>query len=87
MEKAIISVDNQLCILTYKGTDTEYGLGNAIDYIVASWNTYLNDYEGEEFDFGTLKMVLETDFDCDLETGYKVIDIDTELKAPFPKVA
>jgi hypothetical protein len=87
MEREIILLDNQLCIVDYIGSDEEYGIGRAIDYIVARWNTYLQDNKGEEFDFRMLKLILETDFDCELDLGYKIIDIDKELKTHFPKVA
>jgi hypothetical protein len=87
MEREIISLDNQLCIVDYIGSDEEYGIGRAIDYIVARWNTFIEEDNGSEFDFKMLKLILETDFDCELDIGYKIIDIDTELKTPFPKVA
>ena len=86
MEQAIIRLDNQLCILTYRDSK-DYGLGYAIDYVVASWNTFIEEDNGSEFDFESLIKVLDTDFDCELDIGYKIIDIDTELKTPFPKVA
>jgi hypothetical protein len=86
MEQAIIRLDNQLCILTYRDTK-DYGLGYALDYVVNSWNTFIEEDNGSEFDFERLIKILDTDFDTSLECGFNIIDIDEELKTPFPKVA
>jgi hypothetical protein len=84
MEQAIIKLDNQLCILTYRGVE-EYGLGYAIDYVVASWKTFVEDDFTSEFDLESLISNLDLDFDAELECGFEALDIEEELKKPFPK--
>jgi hypothetical protein len=87
MEQAVIKLDNQLCILTYRDSKNtkDYGLGYALDYVVNSWNTFIEEDNGSEFDFERLIKILDIDFDTSLECGFNIIDIDEELKMPFPK--